>query len=164
VLTFTGLLAVLRLGRLASRLLLGYRRPTEVVVERTGVRVRTKVELLGKTLRDREIVLPREGLLAAEREVRYPRLPLYAGLLSLALGTYFGMALFVDGVRATSPDLLGLGVLFMAAGLAVDYGLCHLSQAVRGRARLVLAPRKGSRLAVEVPSAEAADQALVALR
>lgn len=160
LLAATGVLALLRVGRLVASLVLRYRCPAEITTHPSGVRVRYKTELLGRTLRERELHFPRESLARVEREVRYPRAALYAGLFALAVGSYLGTRLFVFGAQSSSPELLGLGALVVALGLLVDYALSYAAQAVRGRARLVLTPRKGAGLAVGGPSADAIDRAL----
>lgn len=162
-LALSGALAVSRLARLFARGVLRYRQPAELRAAASGVTVRYKTELLGRTLREREVVFPRESLAKAEREIQYPRLALYAGLFALAVGSYLGMAIFIDGVRATSPDLLGLGLLLVAVGIAVDYVLGHLFPAKKGECRVVLVPRTGRSVAVGALDPAQADRALEAL-
>jgi hypothetical protein len=156
----TGLLLVLRLGRLLGRLLLRYRRPAELQVTARGLTIRSRTELFGRTLKEREMHIPVEALLRASREVRYPRLGLYAGLVSLGAGTYLGVSLFVDGARAGSPELLGLGALFVALGAALDFGFSHLGTGARGQCRVVIVPRKGPVVAVGGADPVLADAAL----
>jgi len=50
--------------------------------------VQTRFELLGKTLRESELHIPRAALARAAREVRYPRLATYVGIATLLLGSY----------------------------------------------------------------------------
>lgn len=160
LLAVTGILLVLRVGRLVGQLLLRYRRPAELSVTPRGLTVRTRTELFGRTLREREMHIPVEALLRAIREVRYPRLGLYAGLVALGLGTYVGVSLFIDGARAGSPELLGMGALVLALGAALDFGLSHLSAGRKGRCRVVIVPRKGPALAVGGADPAVADAAL----
>lgn len=160
LLAITGLLFVARVGRLAGRLLVRYRAPAELRVEEGGVIVKTRTELLGRTLRERETHIPRGSLLLVRREVKYPRAPLYAGLFALAVGSYLGVSVFVDGVRAGSPDLLGLGALLFAVGVALDFGLAHLVPAARGRCRVLVVPRQGRAVAVTDLDPALADAAL----
>lgn len=164
LLAVTGLLFVARAARLAGRFIIRYRAPAELRVEENGVTVKHRTELLGRTVRERETHIPRGSLLLVRREIRYPRLPLYAGLFALALGSYFGISVFVDGVRAGSPDLLGLGALFFAIGVALDFALGHLLPATRGRCRILLVPRKGRAVAVTDLDPALADAALRKLR
>jgi len=156
----TGILLVLRLGRLLGRLLLRYRRPAELQVTARGLTIRSRTEMFGRTLKERETHIPIEALLRASREVRYPRLGLYAGLVSLGIGTYIGVSLFVDGARAGSPELLGLGALVLAIGAALDFAFSHLGASGRGRCRVVIVPRKGPAVAVGNADAAVADAAL----
>ncbi|WP_437640943.1 hypothetical protein [Sorangium sp. So ce854] len=160
LLAATGILLVMHAGRLAGRLLLRYRRPAALEVGPRGVTVRSRTELLGRALREQETYIPVEALLRATREVRYPRLGLYAGIVALGLGTYLGMSLLIDGARAGSPELLGMGALVFAFGAALDFGLSHLETATRGRCRVVLVPRKGPAVALAGLDRGAADLAL----
>jgi hypothetical protein len=160
----TGLLVLVPLVRLFGRIVLRYRCPAEMRVSQKGVTVITKTELLGRTLRERELVIPIESLSRASREVRYPRLALYIGLFALALGSYVGLSLFVDGARAGSPELLGMGALIVAVGVALDFGLSNLAPAGRGRCRVVFVPHKGSTLALGKLDPALADVALGRLR
>lgn len=164
LLAVTGLLFVARAARLAGRYIVRYRAPAELHVEDGGVTVKTRTELLGRTLRERETHIPRGSLLLVRREIRYPRLPLYAGLFALAVGSYLGVSVFVDGVRAGSPDLLGLGALIFGIGVALDFAISHLVPASRGRCRVVVVPRKGRAVAVTGLDPALADAALRKLR
>jgi hypothetical protein len=85
-------------------------------------------------------------------------------LLALALGSYLGVTLLLDGTRAASPSLLAIGVLVIAIGIGIDFFLSGLSQGVRGKCRLVFVPRRGGALAVEGLDVEPADRALDVLR
>jgi hypothetical protein len=156
----TGVLALMHLGRLIGRHALRYRRPAELRVHEGGVTVLSRTELLGRTLRTDEVHVPRESLLRAAREVRYPRLALYAGLVALALGSYLGVSLFVDGARAGSPELLGMGLLLVALGVGLDFALENIAPATRGRCRVVITPRKGRALALGGVDPTRADLAL----
>jgi hypothetical protein len=156
----SGLLLVRACLRLVGRLVLGLRRPAELTVSPDGVTVTSKTLLLGRTVRRAEVVVPATQLARAEREVRYPRLPIYAGLLALCAGSYLGISLFVDGARAGSPSLLGLGVLLIGVGVLVDLVLSVLLPARGGRMRLVLTPRKGKRLALLTTDEAAASASL----
>jgi hypothetical protein len=160
----TGVLAALYVGRLVGRLALRYRRPAEMTVTATGVTLRSRTELLGRTLRERETVIPIEALIRATREVRYPRILLYTGLFALALGSYFGVALFIDGARAGSPELLGIGALLVAGGIGLDFLLENAQSGMRGKCRVVLVPRKGPAWAVAEAEPAAVDRALGRLK
>jgi hypothetical protein len=149
LLAVTGVLLVAHAARLFGRVALAYKTPAEVALsEDGGVRVRWRVELLGRTLRDRDVLVPRSALWRAAREVRFSGATLYAGLLALVLGSYVGVAAFVDGVRAASPALLGAGLLIIALGLSLDFVFSSAVPGARGRCRLVLVPRSGRQLCI----------------
>src|SRR5215472_11677119 len=121
LLAVTGVLLGIHLVRLFARFALAYRRPAELRVLDTGVRIHARTLLLGRTLRDADLFLTRRGLARVEREVRYPRIGLYVGLVALAAGSYFGVSTLVDGVRSASPSLLLSGLLLAGAGVALDF-------------------------------------------
>ncbi len=150
LLAVTGLLFVIAAVRLLGRLALAYRRPAELTITERGVEVLYRTELLGRVLRDRSTLVPLSNVAKLTREVRFTRVGLYLGLIALCLGTYLGMGLLVDGARVpgTSPPLLGLGLLIIGIGVALDFGLSLLSDEARGRCRLVVVPRKGPSLCV----------------
>lgn len=162
LLALTGILFVVNGARLIARLALAYRRPAEVSVGPDGVRVKTRTELLGRVLREREHVIVRSGLVRVVREVRYPRVAFYAGLLALAVGSYIGVRAFADGVRAASPSLLLVGLVIVALGVGADFVLGTLIPGVRGRVRVLFVPRSGPTLCVGDVDAKRADDALVA--
>ncbi len=163
LLGITGLLFIGAVVRILMRLVLAYRVPAELSASPAGLRIRARTELLGRTLRDREIVIGADALARAVREVRFPRLGLYAGLLALALGTYVGVGAFVDGVRAASPSLLMWGLLFVIAGVGLDLVLSSVRFGAKGTCRIVLLPRKGAAVCIGDVDPKRADAALASL-
>lgn len=159
----TGILLLRYIGRFIMRLL-GCKRPTKVTVARDRVTVSTELTILGKTLRQREHVIPVSGLAQAMREVRYPKLSLYAGLIALSVGTYFGASIATDGLRVGSPSLLGIGASIIGFGLVVDLVFARLVPAGKGSHHLVFVPRRGRTLALTVADETTADRALRTLR
>lgn len=148
LLTLTGLAAIARGVRLLGRVALGRKHPARVVVTADGVRVHARTEMLGKVTGEAEYVVPTSGLSRAVREVRFARLGLYAGLLALAIGSYLGVSLFVDGARAASPSLIGQGLLFVALGVGIELAMSTLLPARLGHCRVVLVPRTGASICV----------------
>ena len=145
LLAVTGLLLLTHGVRIVGRLALAYRRPAVVTLGDDGaVRVKSRTELLGRTLREREQIVPRAALLRAMRDVRYPSLAMYAGLFALAVGSYLGVTTFVDGARSASPSLLAMGVGIMAVGLGLDFVLTSVAPGARARCRLLLVSRDGA--------------------
>lgn len=159
----TGLLLVAGVARLVGRFVLAYRRPTTVERAPSGLVVRTRAELLGKVLRERQIVVPFDGLVRATREVRYPGLPMYVGLLALALGSYLGMGFVMDGLRAASLSMVGLGALALLVGIAIDFALVSLVPGADSRCRLLFVPRRGAAICVGSVDIGAADRLLAAI-
>jgi hypothetical protein len=157
------LLFVLRGARLVARLALSYRRPAEVTLSAASVTIHERTLLLGRTLRDREVVIARTGLVRAAREVRYPRVALYTGLFALALGSYVGVLTFADGVRAASPSLLLLGIVIVGAGIGLDFVLGSLLPGSRGQCSVLFVPRRGKAMCVTGVDAKRADSALAKL-
>ncbi len=164
LLAFTGALFALSALRLIGRLALSYKRPAEVVVTARGVRVHSRTLLLGRTLREQQFDIQVGALRRATRDVRYPRAGLYAGLFALAIGSYVGLSAFVDGIRSASPSLLLTGLLFVAAGIGLDFVLGSAFSGARGRCRVVFLPATGKSVCVADVDPKRADLALTLLR
>lgn len=160
ILAFTGILFVAHAVRLLARVALTYRRPAELTLTNDAVRVKTKTLMLGRTLREKEHVIVRAGLVRVVREVRYPRLAFYAGLLALAFGSYIGVRAFADGVRSASPSLLLIGLVIVLIGIAADFVLGSLVPGSRGKVRLAFVPRSGPIVCVGDVDAKRADDAI----
>jgi hypothetical protein len=163
LLALTGVLLVLHVARAFGRLALDYKRPAEVTFAGDALRVRWRTEILGRTFGDRDLLVPRAALARATREVRYPRLALYAGLIALAIGSYLGVAVFVDGVRAGAPSLLACGLVLAALGLALDFALFTVAPGAQGRCRLLFVPKSGRRVCVSDVEPGRADAMLARL-
>jgi hypothetical protein len=158
LLAFTFVLAAIHVGRLMGRYVFAYKRPAKLTLSQRGLEVASHTEMLGKVLREQKTLVPLSNLASVTREVRFARLGMYAGLVALVLGSYVGMGLFIDGLRVPggSATLLGLAVLFILAGLVVDFGLSSLSNSVRGRCRILVTQRKGRPICIgALPSADA---------
>jgi hypothetical protein len=151
--------------RLVARFVFAYRRPAVLRLTPRGLELTHQVMLLGKVLRDRSTLVPLANLSRVTRETRYARLGLYAGLVALVLGTYFGMGLFVDGLRVPggSSALLEMAAATMIAGLAIDFVLSSLADSARGKCRLLVEPRSGRRLCVSGVDPASADAMLAGL-
>jgi hypothetical protein len=160
LLGLTGVLAAVHLARLFGRYALGYRRPAELRINARGVVIASKTEMLGRTLTTREARVPLEALATATREIKFPRAAMYAGLIALALGSYLGVSLFVDGARAGSPELLGVGLLLVLIGVALDFALESARGSSKGRCRVIVVPRNGRAIAMTDLDPTLADTAL----
>jgi hypothetical protein len=164
LLAATGVLLLTHGARLLGRAALAYRRPASLALGPGGLELRWRTELLGRTLRERELVVPLANLARVTREVRYARAGTYAGLVALALGSYFGVGMLVDGARVPggSLQLLAFGLLLVALGLALDWLLSSFGDSVRGRCRIVVVPRKGPTLCIAALDAARADATMAA--
>lgn len=160
LLAFSGLLLAIYVVRLVARAALAYKRPTEVSLSEQGIRVKTRIEMLGRVLKEREHVILRTGLVRVVREVRFPRAAFYAGLLALAIGSWIGVRAFADGVRAASPSLLAVGLVIVAAGIGLDFVLGSVLPGSRGKVRIAFVPRSGATVCVGDVDARRADDAL----
>ncbi len=163
-LAISGILLVVSLARLFGRLALSYKRPAELWISERGIRVKTHTELLGRTLREREIRIEKTALARAVREVRFPSLGVYLGLFMLAIGSYVGVGALVDGVRSASPSLLGTGLLVVAGGIGLELLLASIAPGARGKCRVFFLPQRGPKLCVSTADAARADAALARLR
>jgi len=163
LLAVSGVLLVLEAGRAVGRLVLVLRRPTIVRLTRASIEVTGSTTLLGRVLREHLTVVPRDALMHATREVRYPRLGLYAGLIALTIGSYVGVGLAVDGLRAASPSMLGTGILIVLLGLVLDFAFTSIMPGLRGHSRLLLVPRRGPALCLASVDPAAADAFLAEL-
>lgn len=164
LLAITGLMFIVGGARLLARLALGRKETAELSISGDGVLIKTKTEMLGRTVRESEHVLPPGSLARATRDVQFPRLALYGGLFALAVGSYLGVTLFVDGARAASPSLLGQGLLLVAVGVAIELALTSVWPGARGKCRVVFVPRKGGALCVGGLDVDAAERTISALR
>jgi hypothetical protein len=164
LLGFSGLLFLAHGISLFFRVAFGFRRPARVTVSFAGLRLRTRTELLGRKLFESEVLIPREGLVRVYREVRYPRLAFYTGLIAMALGSYFGLAFVIDGARAASPSLLAAGFLVAAVGLSLDFVFASLAPGATGRCRVVFELKKGKPVCISHVSIAKADVVLPFLR
>lgn len=163
-LAFTGLLFVLHAVGLIARYALALDRPAEVRLRESEVEVESKTILLGRTLQEKKTVIPRGELVRAAREVRYPRAAFYAGLLSLAVGSYFGVTMLVDGTRSASPSLLLAGLVVVALGIAMDFVLRSIAPGAAGKCRVLFVPKRGPSLCVYAADVKTADRALALMK
>lgn len=165
VLTVTTLLFVLQLGRVLLRWVLAFKRPASISIGPNGLELQQRTELLGKVLRERSVVVPLSSLSRVTRETRYARVGMYAGLIALVVGTYFGMGLFVDAVRVPggSASLFGLAIVMMVLGLMLDFTFSSASDTVRGKCRMLVVPQRGRTLCLAALDPARADAMLATI-
>ncbi|MBI2895119.1 MAG: hypothetical protein HYY06_16300 [Deltaproteobacteria bacterium] len=159
----TGYALLRTIASAAGRYLLGFRRSMEISLAPKGLLCRKRIELLGKTIRESEEVVPFAGLASVERESRYPYLYLLVGVGGLALGAIWGVLRIFDGIRGAYAPLALIGLVAIALGVGFDLGLATFWPARRGRVSLTFlrAPKRWTRL-VDV-DAEAARRFVAAM-
>lgn len=158
----SGYLFVRWLARGAARWVLGYRSQAALSLSASGLELRHVVTLLGKRWRERRQVVPLSEIASVERDVRYQGVSLYAGLLALVLGTYVGGGLLIDALRVPSgsPSLLGMGLLLIAGGIALDFALSHWGTYRQGRVQLTVRRHHGRGLRLRELDSERCQQLL----
>ncbi len=118
--------------------LVGVDRRVEVELVQGGIRVKERVALLGRVVRERESTFTTAALAGAAREVRFDSLYMLVGVIALALGVTTAVFFAVDAVRSGETWLL-LGAAFvLLIGAGLDLALD------------VLWPARGGRVAVEL--------------
>lgn len=164
LLTITMILPILAVLKLLGRYALHLRRPAELRVNEGGVTVQARYELLGKTLREFEVHIPRVALSRAARQIRYPKLGTYIGIATLLIGSYIGLRLVIDGARSGAPEFLGIGTAILVGALALDYALARLPSLAKNRCEIYFQPKKGGSIAIAAIDPILADRALTLLR
>ncbi len=152
----TGFAAVAGLFGFLARLLLGLRRTVTVSLVHRGVRIERRVDLLGRTVRRGEEVIPFGSLALVARETRFPYLYLLVGVLGMVVGATWGVFRLVEGIRHAYAALALVGLGAVAVGVGFDLALFSFWPWRRGRTALHLLqkPRKWLRV-LDVPEADA---------
>jgi hypothetical protein len=153
LLSATPLLLLLSLWRAFLRLGLAYRRPAQLRLGPQTLQISFSMSLAGRVLRREEQCVKASELSRVARQVHYQNAGLYTGLVALALGSYFGFGLLLDGVRVPSGSLplLGLGLGIVLLGLGLDFLLSTAWASARRRTRIALQTHSGQSLLLETP-------------
>lgn len=108
------------LASLILRYCLVFRRKAVVTMEKRALVLSEEWWILGKRIRTTTFQAPLDDMRAVRFENRQHYLYLLVGFGALAVGTWLGIKWFVDGLRASYPNLalLGAGVVF--AGVLID--------------------------------------------
>lgn len=155
-----GWLLIRGIASVIGQYVLGLKKDARLELTQSGLEIKGKIALLGKQLKDVSAVYPTGGLAVVSRDVRYPGLPIYAGLAALLIGTYAGVSFVSWGVQSASPRLLGYGILALALGVVVDFVLVSLLPGARGRCRMVVTPKNGNQVCVAGLDIQGADRLL----
>jgi hypothetical protein len=136
--------------------LVGARREVDLRIVDAGIELEERTRAFGRVLRQTKSAFTFAGVRSVVREVRYPRLHLYAGAIALGLGVLVGGIWIFDGVRGGDFRLAALGAGLLLAGALLDLVLDVVVPAQRGRVSVELAAERGRRVRVgNLPLAEA---------
>lgn len=144
--------------------LIGARREVDLRIAPTGIELEERTRAFGRVLRQTQSAFTFAGVRSVVREVRYPRLHLYAGAIALAVGVLVGGTWIFDGVRGGDFRLAATGAALVLGGAALDLLLDVVVPARRGRVVVELAAERGRRIRIGDLPLEAADAFVGALR
>ena len=156
----SGWLVVRAVAIAIGRLLLGLKRDARIELNASGVEVRAKTELLGRELSNVHSIFPLGGLAIVKRDVRFPSLHVYVGLVALLFGTYLGVQFLSWGALGGSIRLLSYGFLLLALGVIVDLLLVAIVPGSRGKVRVVVVPKTGATFCIGGLETQGADRLL----
>lgn len=162
---FTGWMFVRHLLASLGRFVLGYRAQAQLNVTERGLEIQEQTSILGRKLRERTRIIALQTVRSLSREVRYARAGLYAGLAALAVGSFVGMRLFVDGMRApgfSSPTVL-MGLLIVLAGIGLDFACANWLKVSRSQCRLLIETVRGRGLYLRCEEPAKVNSVLLAL-
>lgn len=134
----TGLGLLVNLWRLFARYALGRHRSARVVVQDGHLTVHELQHTGGAQTEVAQESFPRPSVLSARLEVRYPALPLLAGMFSLGVGVVLGIIWLLDGIQGEFTPWIAAGVGVLLLGLGLDLGLTTLASSMPSQATLVL--------------------------
>jgi hypothetical protein len=155
--------ALLRwIGRVALSAI-GCRREVELELLGEAVRVRKRMRLLGRVVRDDEQVHPVARLCVARRSQRYPALQVALGACSFALGLLLGGLFVFDAFRVGDGSLWAFAALFLLGGAALDLAFGVVIPGRVGRVVLDLDLERRQRISITGVPIEQADALLAAL-
>ena len=134
----------------------GVRRSGKLRFVRGGLKLRERVELLGRVVREGEQTFTLAAIASVGRSSRWPALPLVVGALAFALGVIAGGVWLFEGLRSGETVLLlaAAGAILVGGGL--DLGISILWPAWKKKVAvdLTVLPRRRLQL-VSVPEARA---------
>ncbi|MCP4198546.1 MAG: hypothetical protein GY762_15480 [Proteobacteria bacterium] len=135
----TGFFLLRGLVSLIARYCFVLRRHVTITVEGLSLVLETEWSILGRRFRQVRTMAPISQVRALRVENRQRYMHLLIGFGALAIGTWVGIQLFVDGLRAGYPYLALVGAGVVILGIAVDLFLYFFVPAGEGRSLLVLA-------------------------
>lgn len=153
----TGLF-LLRPLLLLCHALVGWHRPARAAWKGSLLEVSSELRLLGHLLREESERLPASRVVSVAAIRTAPPEPLVVGALALAFGLIWGLSLVADGIYGRSAGLVGLGLLCVVLGLAVDLGVFFGLRCLPGLDRhgVLIRTTDGRRLAIDAVAPEIA--------
>jgi hypothetical protein len=135
----TGFILIRGLLALAARYLLALKRYASIKAESACLVVESKWSILGKPFFESKTEAPIKTIQAVRLENRQRYLHLLVGFGALTTGTWIGLQLLVDGLRASYPYLALIGAGIVVAGVLIDLALYIFVPSGPHRAKLILA-------------------------
>jgi hypothetical protein len=135
----TGFFLLRGLVSLIVRYCFVLRKYVTITVEDSSLVLDAEWSILGKRFRQVRTMAPIPQVRALRVENRQRYIYLLIGFGALAIGTWIGLQLFVDGLRAGYPYLALVGAGVVILGIAVDLFLYLFVPAGEGRSLLVVA-------------------------
>ncbi len=111
----------------------GFERRVELWLEGDALRVRRRVVLWGRVIRDSEEAYAVTALVGVRRHMRYPVFRLAVGACAFGVGMLVGSAVFFDALRTGTATLLAFGAVALTLGAGLDLALCVWLPGARGR-------------------------------
>jgi hypothetical protein len=138
--------------------LVGGKNEVELALAPNGLRLRGRLTLLGRTIREREEIISTAAVQTLTRDRAYPWVHTLAGILSFTLGVLAGGFFVIDGVRSGETILLLAGAVVVILGVALDLALDVLVPGRRGRVAIELAIHPKRRIRIDRIGADEADE------
>ncbi len=144
----TGISLIRGVGRLVLRGLLGLRQAATIRTAPEGLVIVERTWLLGQVVRDHTYAVGAGGLTLLSVDRRVSLFVLLSGLLGGMLGASVGLFVFLDGIRGEYAAVMGLGLVLVATGVALDMGALWTAERLGSKASVTLGTTDGKRLRV----------------
>ncbi|MBO6939543.1 MAG: hypothetical protein JJ863_31520 [Deltaproteobacteria bacterium] len=134
----------------------GVRRSAKLRFVRGGLKLRKRVELLGRVVREGEETYTMAAIASVGRTSRWPALPLVVGALAFAVGVIVGGLWLFEGLRSGETVLLlaAAGVIVIGGGLDLGISILWPARKKKVAVELSVLPKRRLQL-TSVPEASA---------
>lgn len=135
---------------------LGVRRKGKLRFVKGGLKLRKRVELLGRVVREGEETYTLAAVASVGRTSRWPALPLVVGALAFAVGVIVGGLWLFEGLRSGETVLLlaAAGVIVLGGGLDLGISILWPARKKKVAVELAVLPKRRLQL-TSVPEARA---------